>query len=175
MTTAFWIAALGLLEPTPGWTPVAEHPEPVVESHWYGGPAVGADVVASVVTVIGLAKPDHAAIIPGGIIFGLGAPANHLAHGHPGRAAISLAARALAGALVWPALRDHILICDAPTCYNAEGPLALTALFMAGVMVADDALLAREMVTRPAPQTTMLSPGVLAGPGSALVSLSGRF
>jgi hypothetical protein len=122
-----------------------------------------------------LANPDHGAIVPGGLGFGLGAPINHLAHGHPGRAALSLAARVLAGIIIWPTLNDHIFICDAPTCYNAARPLTLAAIFMAGVMAADDALLARETVTRPAPRTTVLSPGVLAGPGSALLSLSGRF
>lgn len=170
-----WFAALGLLEPAPGGAPVAERPAPAAESSWYGAPAVAADAVGSVVTVIGLARPDHEAIVPGGIVYGLGAPANHLAHGHPGRAALSLAARVLAGALIWPTLHDHILICDAPTCYDAERPLALAALFMAGVMAADDLLLAREPAPRPAPRTATLSPGVLAGPGSAGLSLSGRF
>ena len=168
---AVWFAALGLLEPTAGCAPAAERPEPAVESHWYGAPAVAADVVASGVTVLGLANPDHGPIVPGGLLFGLGAPINHLAHGHPGRAAISLAARVVAGALVWPTIHDHILICDAPTCYDAGPPLTLVAVVMAGVMVADDLLLAREAVARP----SMLSPGLLAGPGSAFLSLSGRF
>ena len=172
---AVWIAALGLLEPTPGCAPVAEKPEPAADSHWYGAPAVAVDAVASGVTVLGLANPDHGPIVLGGLMYGLGAPINHLAHGHPGRAAISLGARVLAGALVWPTLRDHILVCDAPTCYDAGPPLTLVAVVMAGVMLADDFLLARETVTRPPPRAALLSPGVLAGPGEALLSLGGRF
>jgi len=170
---ASWVAALGVLEPTAA--PVAEPPKPAIEGGWYGGPAVGFDVVASVVTVVGLAEPDHAGIIPGGVVYGLGAPINHLLHGHPGRAAISFGTRVLAGALVWPTLDDHILVCDAPTCHDPGKPLTLAAIFMAGVMAADDLWLAREPAAPALPRGTMLAPGVIAKPGTALLSLTGRF
>ena len=169
---AFWVIAAGLVSIEGVPLPASAEPSDAVESHWYGGPAVAIDAGSAALILWGLASPDGTPIVPGALGFALGAPINHLAHGRPGPAALSFAARVAAGALAWPALDNHVLSCDAPPCHAPAGPLTLAAVLVMGVMVADDALLARERGSAP---SATLTPNVLVGPGMAAVSLGGRF
>jgi hypothetical protein len=145
------------------------------ELRWYGGPAVAADVASSAFLVWGLASPDGSPIIPGAVGYALGAPVNHLAHGHPGRAAMSLGVRLLAGGLAAPAVWNHILVCDAPPCRDPAAPLTLATIVGLGAMIFDDAFLAREVVPAETSTRTLITPGVVAAPGLAFFSLGGRF
>ena len=144
----------------------------------YGGPAVLAD--AGAITLAGLSVSAESAplMVLGLAGYALGAPINHLAHGHPGRALASFGLRTLAaGAATGVVLADVLNHpCDGePSCrHNIGASVALaTALVLTG-MIVDHAWLARERVPAPPPRAT-LTPGLALGPGLAAVSLGGTF
>jgi len=146
----------------------------------YAGPVVVVDVLSIGAMLGAFSTKSVELLMLGGAGYTLGAPINHLAHGHPGRAAASLAIRAAALGLATGAIIEDVLVhhCDGDVspCGAPVGGIALGALVAIGAAALDDALLAREP-ERPAagPTSAQLTPGLAVGPRTALLSLGGRF
>ena len=112
--------------------------------------------------------------------FAFGSPINHLAQGHPGRAAGSFGLRVLGGGAATGVFLLDLLAhpCDGElSCrhFPALG-LAGAALVLIATMAIDDGVLARAPALPPprsAPAT--VAPAVIVGPNLALASLSGSF
>jgi hypothetical protein len=145
----------------------------------YGGPAAVSDFAAIALLGGGAAAESGTALLLGVAAYGLGAPLNHLAHGHPGRALASVGLRGLAagaatGVMVLNLNQRHV--CDSDvSCRGSIGVnAALASALVLTAMLVDDAWLARERVPAPPPRAT-LTPGLALGPDLAAVSLGGTF
>lgn len=151
-------------------------------SRWYGGPAVVADVLSFTMIGGGGAANRVEILLLGTAGFAFGAPINHLANGHPGRALASFGIRALgAGAATGVFLMDVL----SRSCHGNEGScdgfpafgLAAGAAFLITAMAIDDAVLAREtrQPARSRPARANLVPALVVAPSLAFASLGGRF
>src|SRR5438045_1615192 len=147
---------------------------------WYGGPSVVADILSFTMMGGGGAANSPQLLLLGAAGFAFGSPINHLAQGHPGRAAGSLALRVLGGgAATGVVLLDLVAHpCDGePSCHHSPAAsLAGAALVLIATMAIDDGVLARAPApTSPRPARATVAPAVIAGPNLALASLAGSF
>lgn len=161
--------------PPPSVVRPAERP-----TWWYGGPSVVADVLSFTMMGGGAAANSPEALLLGAAGFAFGSPINHLAHGHPGRAAGSFGLRVLGGAAATGVLLLDVIShpCDGEAfCHHSPTlGLAGAALVLIATMVVDDAVLARAPVlTPPRPARATVAPAVVVGPNLALASLAGSF
>jgi hypothetical protein len=119
-------------------------------------------------------------LLLGGAGFAFGSPINHLAQGHPGRAACSFGLRVLGGGAATSVLLLDVVShpCDGePSCHHSPGlGMAGAALVLIATMVIDDAVLARApALTPPRLARATVAPAVVVGPNLALASLAGSF
>jgi len=146
--------------------------------HWYGGPAVASDVISFALIAGGGSGNNAGLLMLGAAGYGLGAPINHLANGHPQRALESLGIRLLGGVAAVGVFMLDVLShpCDGePSCHHTPSVgLAAGAVLLLAAATVDDALLARELTAAPRPGAT-LAPAVVVGSSSAFVSLGGSF
>ena len=149
-------------------------------TRWYGGPSVVADVLSFTMIGGGGAANSPELLLLGTAGFAFGSPINHLAQGHPGRAAGSFGLRVLGGGAATGVFLLDVLShpCDGePSCHHSPGlGLAGAALVLIATMAIDDAVLARApALTPPRPARATVAPGVVVGPNLALASLAGSF
>jgi hypothetical protein len=161
----------------PGHDAAAARAEP---RRSYAGPVVAVDVLSVGAMLGALSTGGAELLLLGGAGYTLGAPINHLAHGHPGRAAASFGIRAAAFGLATGAIIEDVLAhhCDGDVnpCGPPAGGIALGALVALGAAALDDVLLAREPESRAVrPTAAQLTPGLAVGPRTASLSLAGRF
>jgi hypothetical protein len=146
--------------------------------HWYGGPAVVSDIASFTLVGLGGAWNSGEVFALGVAGFALGAPINHLANGHPGRALASLGIRALGVGVATGALLLDVVAhpCDGELSCRHSPVVGLTAgaAALLAAMALDDALLAREPV-RARGAGASFTPALVVAPSLALVSLGGAF
>jgi len=161
--------------PTPSVVRPDEEP-----TRWYGGPSVVVDVLSFTMIGGGGTANSPELLLLGAAGFAFGSPINHLAQGHPGRAAGSFGLRVLGGGAATGVLLLDVLShpCDGePFCHHSPAlGLAGAALVLIATMVIDDAVLARAPVlTPPRLARPTIAPAVVVGPNLALASLAGSF
>jgi hypothetical protein len=178
-TTLAWSIPPGRVVPPP------PTPPPVVHSgeqptRWYGGPSVVVDILSFTMIGGGSAASSPEFLLLGAAGFAFGSPINHLAQGHPGRAAGSFGLRVLGAGLATGVVLLDVAShpCDGePSCHHSPGlGWAGAALVLITTMVIDDAVLARAPALHsPRPARAVVAPGVVVGPNLALASLAGSF
>ncbi len=187
-TTLAWSIPPGLVVPPPALAPSAQPQGPPPPSfvarpaeeprRWYGGPSVVVDVLSFMMIGGGGTANSAELALLGAAGFAFGSPINHLAQGHPGRAAGSFGLRVLGGGVATGVLLLDVLShpCDGEAfCHHSPAlGLAGAALVLIATMVIDDAVLARAP-TPSRPARTTVAPAVVVGPNVALASLAGSF
>jgi hypothetical protein len=187
-------------EPTPTRAPVAAAPTPALASvtldaapatatEWYGWQPLLIDLSSIALVAAGVARggtTSEATSIAGASLFTLGAPIVHLAHGHSGRAAGSVALRTLvpAGGLATGLLLGAAL--SSPG--TAQDPLSKVDNMFGGAllgggagvlaaMIVDDVVLSRDRAQRDAAPDLRprFEPRIGASPGGATVGVGGTF
>jgi hypothetical protein len=149
-------------------------------SRWYGGPALMADIASPVLLLFaaGTNQADLGLLVLAAYTFG--APINHLAHDHPGRALGSLALRVAALATSAAILTQTL----AGECGNEEIPnkpsycgleIGFAVLLPLATMIVDDAVFAREPAAAAPPSRFTFNPGLSIGRNGGLMSLGGTF
>ena len=188
-TTLAWSIPPGLVVPPPALAPSAQPgppPPPSVvrpaeePTRWYGGPSIVVDLLSFMMVGGGGTANSPGLALLGAAGFAFGSPINHLAQGHPGRAAGSFGLRALGGGAATGVLLLDVLAhpCDGEAfCHHSPTlGLAGAALVLIATMVIDDAVLARAPAPTPSrPARTTVAPAVVVGPNLALASLAGSF
>jgi hypothetical protein len=160
--------------------PPAREPAPL-PARWYGSPALMADGAALAVGVAGFSARNEGIFFLAGTGYLLAGPINHLVNHRPGAAVGSFFLRALASGLAAAVYVADVLAqgCDGdpgaghPCEYNQAALLG--GLVLAGAVIADDVLLAREPARRPVPARVSWTPALLVAPNLRLVSLGGSF
>ncbi len=147
---------------------------------WYGGPSIVADLLSFAMVGGGVAASSPELLLLGAAGFAFGSPINHLAQGHPGRAAGSFGLRILGGAAATGVLLLDLAShpCDGePSCrHSPAAGLAGAVLVLIATMVIDDAVLARApALTPPRRARATVAPAVVVGSNLALASLAGSF
>src|SRR5262249_3587000 len=103
------------------------------ETQWYGGPAIAADVLSFAVMLYGATSNKPETLMLGLMGYALGAPINHLAHGHGYRALDSLGIRAIATGLSAFVILEDVVIghCDndAVKCGDPTNKIFLSSVF----------------------------------------------
>jgi hypothetical protein len=151
-------------------------------TRWYGGPAVAADV-AEVALLYAMSR-DHSpgatkaaellllsTLVSGAVVHGL--------HGHPGRAAGSVALR-LGAMLTSASMLLWLINCsgaeDMPcqSSFAGSAPALIIGLPLAAMAI-DDAFLAREAVPSAAPAKTSWTPTLRIQSGLAMLGMGASF
>ena len=182
VATLAWSIPPGQAVPPPALAPGADEPagDAGAQLRWYGGPSVVADVLSFTMMGGGGAANSPGLLLLGAAGFAFGGPINHLAQGHPGRAAGSFALRVLGGGAATGVLLLDLIShpCDGePSCHHSPAlGLAGAALVLIATMAIDDAVLARApALTPPRRARTTVAPAVVVGPNLGLASLAGSF
>ena len=170
-------ASAQLPGPLPPSSPARTNEGP---TRWYGGPSVIVDVLSFTMVGAGSTSSSPELLLLGAAGFAFGSPINHLAQGHPGRAAGSFGLRVLgAGAATGVLLLDvasHTCDGEASCHHSPAAGLAGAALMLIATMVIDDAVLARAPRLAPSRRArATVAPAVVVGPNLALGSLAGSF
>jgi hypothetical protein len=158
----------------------AQEPAPL-PARWYGSPALIADGAAVAVGVAGFSARNEGIFFLAGTAYLLAGPINHLVNHRPGAAIGSFFLRALASGVAAGVYVADVLAqgCDGdpgaghPCEYNQAALLG--GLVLAGAVIADDILLAREPPRRAVPARVSWTPALLVAPNLGLVSLGGTF
>jgi len=153
-----------------------------LEEQWYGGPAVASDVASSVAIIWGAKMHQNgepraglavAYVGVGGLL--LGAPLNHLAHGHPRHAGESLALRLVGGVVAVGLGLAGVALAIHGNDSDGYLPFLLGVGCAVTVPIVDDVSLARAPVRTPSAAPVAFSPSLVVGPGSNLFGVRGTF